>query len=393
MVAVPLSAEPVADPSELGFDPVAIEALYERAARDVASGLLPSCQLALARDGRVAWTATIAADDAGVTPASRYVMFSCTKALVAGAVWMLLGEGALSVEERVGDIIPEFASGGKDAITVEQVMLHTSGFPRAPLGPPAWYERDGRLAAFSRWRTNWEPGTRFEYHPTSAHWVLAEIIERRTGRDYRAVIRERIIEPLGLHDLQLGALPGEPPPTGVARLEARGELATGDELEAAIGIRELPVTEVTTEALLDFNTPATLALGVPGGGAVSTAADYALYYQALLHNPGGMWDDAVLRDATSRVRNAFPDFLGTPANRGLGVVIAGDDGKAHLRGFGHRFSPRAFGHGGAKGQIALADPDTGVSFCYFTNGLDEHVLREARRTSGIASRAAQCVAE
>ena len=55
--------------------------------------------------------------------------------------------------------IPEFAEHGKDAITVEQVMLHTSGFPAAPLGPPNWDTAGGRLEAFARWRLGWEPGT------------------------------------------------------------------------------------------------------------------------------------------------------------------------------------------------------------------------------------------
>ena len=387
MVTLPRTAEPVADPADLGFDPAAIERLEERARREIDAGLLPSCQLALARDGRIAWTVTLGDAAAG----SRYVIFSATKALVAGAAWLLIGEGRLDVSRPVAEIVPEFGTNEKDAITVEQVMLHTSGFPRAPLGPPAWADRNARLAAFGRWRCNWEPGTRYEYHPTSAHWVLAEIIERLSGDDYRVFVRERITGPLRLRDLQLGALDGEPPVENVNELERRGEVATPDEIEAAIGIRALPVTEVTPEALLAFNEPANRAVGVPGGGAVSTAADLALYYQALLHNASSLWDDAVLRDATGTVRNSLPDYLGTPANRGLGVVIAGDDGKSNLRGFGHTVSPRAFGHNGARGQIAWADPDTGVSFCYFTNGLDQHVLREARRTSGIASRAAQCV--
>jgi len=170
-----------------------------------------------------------------------------------------------------------------------------------------------------------------------------------------------------------------------------GDAATPDEIEAVLGIRELPLTEVTPEALMQFNHPENRAVGVPGGGGVSTASDLALYYQALLHNANSLWDDDVLRDATSHVRNNMRDYLGVPANRGLGVVIAGDDGKSNLRGMGHRVSPRAFGHNGAGGQIAWVDPDTGVSFCYLTNGLDQHVLREARRTTGIASRAAQTV--
>ena len=55
-------------------------------------------------------------------------------------------------------------------------MLHTGGFPHAPLGPPRWNTSKERRAAFAQWRLNWEPGTRYEYHPTSAHWVLAEIM-------------------------------------------------------------------------------------------------------------------------------------------------------------------------------------------------------------------------
>jgi CubicO group peptidase (beta-lactamase class C family) len=177
MVSVPFSSRPVDDPSELGFDPDAIAALEARARREVDDGLLPSCQLALAREGRVAWTTTLG----DAAPGSRYVVYSATKAVVASAAWLLIGEGRLDPSERVADIVAEFGTNGKEVITVEQVMLHTAGFPRAPLGPRDWASRDARLAVFAKWRTNWEPGTRYEYHPTSAHWVLAEVIERRTG--------------------------------------------------------------------------------------------------------------------------------------------------------------------------------------------------------------------
>jgi CubicO group peptidase (beta-lactamase class C family) len=170
-----------------------------------------------------------------------------------------------------------------------------------------------------------------------------------------------------------------------------GERLTPAELEAAIGISELPVTEVTPDALLSFNQPDVRAVGVPGGGGVATAADLALYYQALLHDPAGIWKPEVLADATGSVRNTFPDYLGTPANRTRGLVVAGDDGRSHLRGMGHTVSARAFGHNGAGGQIAFADAESGISFSYLTNGLDQHQLREWRRTSALASRAAACV--
>jgi CubicO group peptidase (beta-lactamase class C family) len=264
-------------------------------------------------------------------------------------------------------------------------MLPTSGFPHAPFLALEWDDRDARLDRFSRWRCNWEPGTAFEYHPTSAHWVLAELIERATGRDFREYLRAEVLEPLGLTRLQLG-VPREEQ-GDINGLVNTGEPASRDELMATLGVPELPITEVTPEALLSFNRPEVRAVGVPGGGGVSNAADLALFYQSLLHNPAGVWKPDVLSDVTTVVRNTFPDYLGTPSNRSLGLVLAGDDGRANFRGMGKTVAPAAFGHNGAGGQIAWADPRTGLSFAYLTNGMDQNPIRQARRTTALASRA------
>ena len=360
----------------------AVDQLRTRAQREIDNGLLPGCQLAIARNGEVELFEAFG--DANTD--SRFVIFSATKAFVASAVWILIGEGTIDITLPVTEYIPEFGTFGKDQITVEQVMLHTSGFPHAPLGSPDWWTREGRVKRFGEWRLNWEPGSSYEYHATSAHWVLAEIIDRVTGGDYRDFVEERITGPAGLEQRMLGV--GDD--VKVAELVAVGEVASPDELEAAIGIRELPVNEVTTEALLGFNSASVRALGVPGGGGVTNAKEVVTFYQALLHNPGGIWDPAVLADATGTVRNNLPDrWTKVTANRGLGVIIAGDDGKDSMRGFGKVGSPRRFGHNGAGGQIAWADPESGISFAYLTNGLDEHVLRQARRGVALSSIAAR----
>jgi len=382
-----LSYEVEADPRRLGIDPRKVEALVERARREVESGLLPSCQLALARRGRLAAFVTLGAAE----PGSRYVVFSCTKALIAGGIWLLIGDGKLDVRRRVAEVVPEFGANGKDAIRIEQLLTHTGGFPRAPLGPPDWADRAKRLERFARWYPNWEPGSRMEYHPTSAHWVLAEIIERLAGEDYRRFLRRRSLEPLGLRGPRLGGPLGEQ--QHINRVFRVGEPPSADELEAVTGVRGLRLAGLSDDALLVFNEPAALAVGVPGGGAVATAADLALYYQGLLHNPGGLWETETLRDGTGRVRVTLPDpMTGVPANRSLGLIIAGDDGKGVFRGLGKLTSPATFGHNGAGGQIAWADPASGLSFCYLTNGLDANFLHSGARGAGLSNRAAACIA-
>ena len=378
----------VSDPSRVGLDPERLAALLERARREVDQGLLPSCQIAVARHGQLGLFETLGEADG----TARYTIFSCTKAIVAAAAWLLIGEGKLDPGMRAADLIPGFGSNGKDAITLEQLLTHTGGFPNAPLGPPEWSSKDARLARFARWRTEFEPGTRFWYHPTSGHWVIAHMIEEASGQDYRRFIAERVTGPLGLARFEVGV--AHDAQDDITELVKTGEPPTPDELEALLGIRELPATEVTDDALIGFNDPDVREVGVPGGGGVASAGDLALFYQALLHDPDGLWDRDVLADGTGRVRVNLPDpVFGTPAGRTLGLVLAGSDGKAAERGFGRTAGPRSFGHGGAAGQIAWADPDSGISFAYLTNGVDAHTIRVARRGVALSSLAGLCAAD
>ena len=367
------------------LDRSAVDALLARVRRDVDDALLPACQVALALDGEVIVHEAFGEADLD----TRFTIFSATKAFVASLIWQLLGEGRLDTSQPVHEVIPEFGTNGKDAITLDHVLLHTAGFPRAPLGAPEWTTHEGRRQAFARWRLNWPVGSQYEYHPTSAHWVLAELVHAVTGQDHTEALRVRVLEPLGLSSFVLGPSPEEQ--IGIADLVLVGEPATPDELEAALGVRSIDVGEVTDAALMGLNVPTARAVGLPGGGGISNAADVASFYQALLHDPKGLWDPAVLHDATSVVRNTFPDpILGFTANRTRGLFVAGDDGRSNLRGMGRTVSPAAFGHNGAAGQVAWADPATGLSFCYLTNGRDLNVLREHRRTTAVASLAAVC---
>jgi len=376
-------------PEAAGIDPEKLEAVFARAKRDVDQGLLPSAQVAVARNGKLAGMRTFGnAVQGGIekpaTSETLYCIFSCTKAIVGAAVWLLFEEGLLRLEERVAEIIPEFGTNGKDIVTVEQVLLHTGGFPSAPFRPEDWQSRDKLLEAFSRWRLNWPPDSRYEYHPTSAHWVLAEIIYRRTGEDFRKFIRERITAPMGLPELFVG-LPDE------YDSRAADICYVGEPVPPPGGWGE-----VTPEAIMRFNGPLGRRSWVPGGGGVASAGELALFYQVLLNGGLASNDKQVLKPETIEFatkvrtleRHKDPIF-GVPANRGLSIIIAGDDGNAFMRGFGRVASARAFGHAGAGGQIAWGDPATGISVGYCTNGFNDW-MTVGRRVTAISSLAASC---
>ena len=372
-------------PEALGIDAEKLAAVVERVRREVDEGLLPSAQIAVAREGKLALFETFGE----ATNNTLYCVFSSTKAITSAAAWLVIEAGDLGVDEVVADIVPEFGSNGKDAITVEQLFLHSAGFPQAPFRPTDWFDRDRRLQRFAKWRLNWEPGSRFEYHPTSSMWVIAEIIERRTGRAFQDFVREEIAQPLGLENMHLGLPTAE---NGrVATLEHCGDALTSADY-ARMGIPEPPVTEVTEDVILSFNEPQIRAVPTPGGGGIMTAAELALFYQALLHggSVGGrrVWKAETLAMARQVRSGDLRDPLsGKRVNRGLGIVVAGDEDR-NLRGFGHENSPLAFGHGGAGGQIAWADPATGVSIGYCTNGHDRNPLRMGRRGVSISNRVA-----
>ena len=384
-------------PEQVGLDSAKVDALFQRAEREVREGLLPAVQIAIARDGKIGAMRTFGRAVQGgsekpATDETLFTIFSCTKAIMSAASWLLIGDGKLKESERVADIVPEFGTNGKEQITVQQVLLHIAGFPNAPYPQDEWLDRSKRLERFSKWRLEWPVGSKFEYHPTSGFWVIAEIIERRTGKDFRDFVRERIALALGLPEMRVG-LPREYH-SRVAELVYVGE-PLSDEERKKLGLPVMPETEVTEEAILGFNRPHVREAGVPGGGGIMTAGDLALFYQGLLHNRAqdgsSVWKHEVLEDARRVRSEGYKDpIFGVPVNRALGVVVAGGDGMANYRGFGKTNSPLAFGHGGAGGQIGWGDPVSGISLGYCTNGFDRNDLRQGRRGVAISSFAAVC---
>jgi CubicO group peptidase (beta-lactamase class C family) len=366
----------------------------------VKEGLLPACQVAIARNGKIGAMQTFGrAVQGGVEkPATNetfFVIMSATKAFTSAAAWLLMQEGKLRTDDRVVQFVPEFGTNGKDAITVEQLLIHTSAIPYAPHWQKDWADRKRRFERFAQWRVDHTPGAKFVYHISANFWPIAEIIERTSGQDFHDFVRTRITEPLGLPDLRVGISASLN--DRVADLVWVGEPMTAAEYEK-MGIKppRAGVSAISEEGVLELNDLVTREAGSPSAGGITTAGDIALFYQALLndgraHDGRQIWQPEMLQEARRvRTGDLKDPYLGILANRALGIAIAGEDGRGNMRGFGRTNSPASFGHPGFGGQTGWADPATGISFSYLTNGFDRNDIREGRRQVALSSLAAAC---
>jgi CubicO group peptidase (beta-lactamase class C family) len=390
---MPRSDKVVEDPRSAGVDPAAVEALFEQVRAGVERHADCGAQVAIARGGRVAAFGAFgsAPMDGRVGPVDRqtlFCVFSVTKAFTSSAAWLLLADGKLSLSDRVADHIPAFGARGKEAVTVEHLLTHTAGFPSAMMVSLDWPEEERRLEKFSSWELEWEPGSRFVYHSGATMWVLAQLVTQLSGVDYREYIRARIFEPLGLSDLFIGV--PESQHQRIADVVPVGTAPTVS--EKAVSPVDAPV--LSDEMVTWVNRPDARAIGSPGGGAIGTAADVALFYQGVigaLRGDSAVWDPTTVADAcVPRNSGLIDPMTQQPALRGLGLVVAGSEGGI-WRGFAPNNSARAIGHMGAGGQVAWGDPETGISFAFVTNAAERDQARQGARglrLSNIAAGAA-----
>jgi CubicO group peptidase (beta-lactamase class C family) len=341
---------PRSEPESLGLDPARLERLYAVVEGHIAAGRYPGAQLAIARHGRLGAFRTIGEAKLG-TPAADdtlWLLFSQTKMVTAAALWQLVDQGAISFADRVADHIPEFARHGKGEVTVYQLLTHRGGFPSARPGPEVWTDHARLREAVCDFTLEWTPGTQTVYHGASAHWVAAVLIEALTGRDYRAVIRQDLLDPLGIADVFVGV-----PEAAQARCADMHELRDG----------RMAATEAST-------SPEFRAAGVPGGGGYATAAGMAAFYQMLLGggalNGARVLSPRVVQFATRNHSGDRPDAnTGIVQSRGMTPATKGDGWMPRAMGSIAPFG--TFGHGGAGSSYSWGDPESGLSFTYLSN--------------------------
>jgi serine-type D-Ala-D-Ala carboxypeptidase/endopeptidase len=158
------------------------------------------------------------------TPDARSVfrIASMTKSFTAACVLSLRDEGLLRLDDPIERYVPELASlryptTDSPRITIRHLLTMTAGFPT----DDPWGDRQQGLdlddfSALLRHGLSfaWAPGTRFEYSNTG-YGILGRLITNVAGQEYRDVIRERLLAPLGMH--ATGYLQEEAEPERLAR--------------------------------------------------------------------------------------------------------------------------------------------------------------------------------
>ena len=317
-------------------------------------------------------------------------VFSTTKGVASLAVAVAASQGLISYEAKVADFWPEFAQGGKAAVTVRQLLSHQAGL--SAIDPPLTLQdladpptMSAKLAAQV---PAWTPGTRHGYHGFTLGWYEGELIRRTdpAGRSLGQFFAEEIAKPLGL-DFYIG-LPASVDRDRVAYLHAwpaaklllhlnlwppRTVAALLNPL--SLTARSLVIAKGISGAA-HFNRDELRVLEMPAVNGTGTARSLARLYGSAATggseiglSPGVL--DALKKAAIPPTNGVRDKIMFVDTSFSLGFLKP-----ASLTVFGS--SDSAFGTPGVGGSFGFADPDTGVGYGYVMNKLGFHPVSDPR---------------
>ena len=329
------------------FDPVPLAAMDLAVSNAIARGKTPGAVIWLEHDGQSQVRAYgLRARVPQREPMTAETVFdaaSLTKVVATTPMVMRLVEsGRLDLEAPLSRYLPEFQGGGREAITVRQLMTHVSGLPPGlPRGEP-WTGRSNALALAISEPLADPPGTRFRYSDIN-FILLGLLVERITGEPLDVVCGREVFLPLGMQH------------TGFRPFVPTGTLDLPTSRVAAENGASVAPTEVLTNGVVlrgVVHDPTARRLGGVAGhaGLFTTAGDLARYSRMIL-GEGALDGVRVLSPESVRQMTSVQTPAGLP-RRGLGWDI--DSPYAGQRGT--VFPVGGFGHTGWTGTSLWIDP-------------------------------------
>jgi CubicO group peptidase (beta-lactamase class C family) len=327
------------------------------------------------------------ADPARATPWTRDTLanvWSSTKGIVAVAIALCVERGLIRYEDRIANVWPEFAAGGKDTVTLAQVMSHQAGLPgfAEPTTVDDQLDWDGCCEKLARQLPQWPAGSATSYHAMTYGWLAGEVVRRITGHTIGRFIRDHVARPLDA-SLHVG-LPENLEPQ-VARMIAP---------KRVVDTSTLPIPPAARMALenpqqdpMAPNRRQWRAAEIPAANGQANAIALARLYASLLGDAHKDLPSLLSKETVAMLRRAAAPagrqdmFLGFIDSWGLGLAI-------NTPGI-YGPNKRAFGHSGWGGSFGCADPDAGVAIGYVCNQMGPELVGDPR-TQGLCAAVIGC---
>jgi CubicO group peptidase (beta-lactamase class C family) len=313
------------------------------------------------------------------------LVWSATKGPAAACCLHALYTQGISPDERVRRLWPEFAAAGKGEVTFRMLLQHQAGLSALDQPPPV-EDREAVVAALEKQAPAWIPGTAHGYHPRTFGFLADELVRRLTGAETLGKYWEQIFAgPMEL-EMWIGA-PEEVLPRVAQVYGSKSVLPKGDPFMSAF----MTPGSLTSRSFASprglhsaaaMNADAPRKACYPGFGGIATAGALAKFYAMLAQ--GGRWSGEVLLPADWVSQVAKSGVQGMDAVLQMETAFSlgfmrdpvGEDGKKMRRVFGSSLG--AFGHPGAGGSLAFADPERRQGFAYVMNQMELGVLPKER---------------
>ncbi|HEY6823660.1 MAG TPA: serine hydrolase domain-containing protein [Steroidobacteraceae bacterium] len=381
--------------SESLFSQERLEHLQRALAEDVAARRYYGAVMALARRGQLGIHAAVGhADATAQQPLQRdsvFSIFSVTKAITNVLVLRAIELGRFALTTRISELVPAFAGGLRNEITVFHLLTHTSGLPIVFAIKPDMYidQLDEMVAAVCEHVVPAEPpGERVAYSPLANHVLLGEALRRTDPkrRSYRAIVQQDLLDPLKMRDTSVGL---------------RRDLRTRHVVPDLRG--NFPITHPGHSNLGPNGAFQEEDAEMPWVGVASTVSDM-LRFAEMLRRRGELDGARILSPATlelatrnwtgekpnelTKTRYQQRGWPPEPAYMGLGFALRGTTVCHHL--FGTLASPSTFGNHGAGSTLYWVDPARDLSFVCLTAGVMDSLdnIERFQRLSDIAISAA-----
>ncbi|HZT28302.1 MAG TPA: serine hydrolase domain-containing protein [Bryobacteraceae bacterium] len=278
-------------------------------------------------------------------PDSVFLLASITKPVTACALMLLVEHGQVVLNDPVSRYLPEFTGGERGHVLVRYLLSHTSGLPDMLPENTELRRAHAPLSEFVKHTFHtpllYPPGKGFRYQSMGI-LLAAEIVERLSGMRLRDFEAKEIFEPMGMKDSSLGL--------------------GGRRIADLVECQEGPGGNRADIQSFGANSPYWRDMGHPWGGMHSNTRDLAILLQTFLN--GGSYAGRRLFSPNT-VREMITDQnAGLQAPWGLGWALGRS---IAWNGFGDLISARTFGHVGATGTAAWADPESQLLCVILTN--------------------------